>query len=67
MAFLKTLAFWVMEWIMTKIVVLFTKARERMNRDERIKREAEKSVEPLKKAKTSDEIDKASDDALGGF
>lgn len=36
-------------------------------RRKKIDEESKESVDPLKKAKTGEEIDKASDDALSGF
>lgn len=50
-----------------KLTSFLKEQYEKRKKQEANKNEAEKSVEPLKKAQTADEIDKASDDALDGF
>lgn len=64
MAFLssigKTILLWVLEWTWGKLASWW-KSRQRQ---EEIQKEAEASVEPLKKAETKEEIDAATDDAL---
>lgn len=62
-----------LEFLWGKLVGLFTKLAaaakaewDRRQLNKKIKEDAEASVDPLKKAKTKEEIDAATDDALDG-
>lgn len=55
------------EWLLTKLVGLVQGLIEKMMLRKKIEDDAKDSVQPLKDAKTGDEIDAASDDALRKF
>lgn len=57
----------VLNWIASKLIDFLLAMEARAKRSDEIKREAYKSVEPLKKAETAEEIEKATDEALDGF
>lgn len=64
----------VLDWFLEKFTLLakwtfekIDKAIELSKRRKEIKEKSEKSVEPLKKAKTAEEIDDAFDDAFRDF
>jgi hypothetical protein len=57
----------VLNWVWNKILSLIVAAKNKLQRQDEIQKEAEKSIEPLEKAETADEIDKGADGALDGF
>lgn len=57
----------ILEWIWGKLASLLAALAARKIAQEEIQREAERSLEPLEKAETAEEIDKAADDALDHF
>lgn len=59
----KYLAQTLIGWLVEILGGLIARALRR----KKIEEKAKESVEPLKKAKSADEIDKASDEALDGF
>lgn len=57
----------ILEFIFAKIVALISAAVAKLLRRKKIDEESSESVDKLKKAKTGEEIDEASDDALNGL
>lgn len=67
MAFLAGLAADLVEWLLTKVWVAASALAEKLEKRSANKDAAQASVQPLKGAKTGDEIDKATDSTLGGL
>lgn len=67
MSFLAAVGTKILEWILAKVWALVEAAVRLYLKNKKIDEESRESVEPLEKAKTGDEIDKASDPALGGW
>jgi hypothetical protein len=67
MTFLTGLAAQMLQWILVGVASLVTALIVRQMRRAKIKKAAQASVEPLKKAKTAKEIDEAANDALDDF
>lgn len=57
----------ILNWLWGKLAEVIGKLIAQLRRKKEIEKEAEASVEPLKKAETAKEIDDAADDALSGF
>ena len=57
----------ILQWVWTKLLTIVGGFLARFKKREQIQKDAEKSVEPLKKAETAQEIDDAADDALDGL
>lgn len=56
-----------LEFFWPKIQEAYKNFREKLDRRKEIETEAKKSAEPLKKAETKEEIEKATDNILDGF
>lgn len=65
--FLSVLASIFLEFFWPKIVEGYKNLKEKMAKRKEIETEAKKSVEPLKKAQTKEEIDSAANNALDDF
>lgn len=66
MSFLVSLCSQLIIWIIEKAGAALAALVQKLVREKKIEDEAKESVEPLKKATTPDEIDKAADSALNG-
>lgn len=66
MVFLKWLATLALDFVWGKASTAFKQWLDNRRKAEEAKREAENSVDALKKAVTADEIDKATDSTLNG-
>lgn len=53
-----------LDWLWEKLYAFLSGLWKRKQREGKIQKEAESSVEPLKRAETGKEIDDATDDAL---
>lgn len=56
-----------LDWFLEKIIGLFSSLYKKYKKDEEIKENAKESVQPLKDAKTGEEIKNATKSALDGF
>lgn len=61
------IAQFVLDYVFKKLWAWITNAIRTWLRRKQIDKESKQSVEPLKKAQTAEEIDRATDDALDGF
>ena len=64
---LATIGRFLLDWFLSKIVAWVGAFIAKMKRRDEIKEESKESVEPLKKAKTEEEIDAAIPKSLDGF
>lgn len=67
MLILRTVLYWILEWVLAKVIAGLSKFIERTERKKKAESDAKQSVDPLKKAKTAEEIDRAADEALNDF
>lgn len=67
MKFLVAVAAQVLQWLLEKLGSYLNAVFKRLKKEKEIEEEAKASVEDLKKAKTGEEVDKATDTALDKF
>lgn len=67
MSFLATVVAEIGKWLLTKLATFAQGLIEKAQRQKKAEDESKESVDPLKKAQSADEIQKATDDALNKF
>lgn len=67
MTFLAGLAAQLLEWLLTKLGGAIVSLWQKLAKRSAIEDSAKESVQPLKDAKTGEEIDNATKDTLGGI